>query len=70
MNCYVCDTRGTVRPAVAVCQHCGVAMCREHLDEDLLVPRTQGLVRRGCTHEPIHDAQLRRRAKQSRGVPG
>lgn len=68
MNCYVCEARGVAAPAVAVCQHCGVAMCLEHFDEDLLVPRAQGLVRRGCTHEPIHDAQVRRRARQGGGA--
>ena len=37
MNCYLCETGkhpgGTlyhVRPAIGVCQHCGVGVCREH----------------------------------------
>jgi hypothetical protein len=61
MNCYICDDAGRAMTAVAICNNCGVALCREHLDEDLLVPRNQGLVRRACTHEPMHAAQARRR---------
>lgn len=57
MHCYVCDGNDRTVPAVAICQNCGVALCREHLDEDLLVPRAQGLVRQGCTHTPVHSAQ-------------
>lgn len=65
MNCYVCDAVGRETPAVAICQHCGLALCRDHLDEDLLMTRPQGVVRRGCTHEPLHAAQARRRSRSA-----
>jgi hypothetical protein len=56
MNCYMCDARGTATPAVAVCRHCGVALCRTHFDEDLLLARPSGMTRHGCTHRPLHNA--------------
>jgi hypothetical protein len=53
MNCYVCDDRGEARPAVAICEHCFVALCREHLDADLTSALRSGRVHgRGCTHHP------------------
>ncbi len=38
MNCYVCEkapkpggtTRYGIRPAVGICQHCGIGVCMEH----------------------------------------
>lgn len=36
-NCYVCDTRGQINEAVAICHHCGAALCTKHLDQDLLL---------------------------------
>lgn len=60
MNCYVCDTLGRGTDAVAICNHCGVALCREHLDADLLAPRPQGLSGRRCSHTPIQSALARR----------
>lgn len=72
MHCYVCDANDKTTPAVAVCHNCGVALCREHLDQDLLLPRAHGLVRRGCTHAPVHLAQSARTSSPttttSRGV--
>lgn len=56
MNCYVCDAAATATPAVATCRHCGVAMCRVHFDEELLVAKPHGLARQGCTHQPLHNA--------------
>lgn len=56
MNCYVCDDKGKTTPAVSICQHCGVALCRTHLDEDLLLTRPHGMMRRGCLHQPVHNA--------------
>lgn len=61
MNCYMCDDDC---PAVAVCQGCGVALCRDHLDDDLLAPRVQGVVRRACMHEPLKSAWIRRRRRE------
>jgi hypothetical protein len=57
MNCYVCDTAQQEKAAVAICQHCGVALCREHLGNDLLTPRAHGMTRRGCAHAPLQDAR-------------
>ena len=61
MNCYVCDNRGDGVPAVAICQNCSVALCREHLDQDLLAVRSHGMSRHQCTHRPVHDAGRRQR---------
>lgn len=60
MNCYVCDTSGRATLAVALCQHCGAALCREHLDADLLAPKPHGLGRPGCRHAPALTAERRR----------
>ena len=69
MNCYICDARERETPAVAVCHHCGVALCRHHLDEDLLAPRPEGLVRRECLHDPLHSAKQRRRPRRPVSLP-
>jgi Uncharacterized protein conserved in archaea (DUF2180) len=65
MNCYMCDAGGKATPAVAVCRHCGVALCRTHFDEDLLLSRPSGMTRHACTHSPVHKAAeaARRRAQ-------
>jgi hypothetical protein len=44
MNCFECAKASETTPAVAVCQHCGVGLCFEHL-----VEATHALV--GGTHE-------------------
>lgn len=56
MNCYVCDLQGREVPAVSICGNCNVALCRKCLHFDLLAPRSTGMHRRGCTHQPLHDA--------------
>lgn len=68
MNCYLCDSAGQAAPAVAVCSHCGIALCRTHLDQDLLATRAQGVVRRGCTHQPLHWARARSGPHAAPGV--
>jgi hypothetical protein len=67
MNCYVCDENGRATAAVAICQHCGAALCKEHLDEDLLAHRPHGVVKHiGCGHHLVHEARERRgRATQA-----
>lgn len=60
MNCYVCDTSGRVTQAVALCQDCGAALCRAHLDADLLAPKPRGLNRPRCTHALALTAERRR----------
>lgn len=59
MNCYICDDRDRATAAVAICNHCGIGLCRDHLDEDLLGRRVHGMVRRGCTHLLLHSASSR-----------
>ncbi len=62
MNCYVCDQTGRVTPAVASCHHCAVALCREHLDEDLISQhQPHSLTRRACSHDPVNSAKARAR---------
>jgi Uncharacterized protein conserved in archaea (DUF2180) len=59
MNCYMCDNDDQVSEAVAICRHCGIALCREHVDKALLASRPAGLVRSGCIHNPIGTARRR-----------
>ncbi len=59
MNCYVCDSGGRSAEAVAICRHCGIALCREHIDQALVAKRPAGLVRVGCIHNPIGTARRR-----------
>ena len=61
MNCYVCDNDGHASGAVAVCQHCGAALCRDHLDQELLTRKPSGLApSTGCSHGLRHAARERR----------
>jgi Uncharacterized protein conserved in archaea (DUF2180) len=60
MNCYLCDSAGRATEAVAICRQCGLALCREHLDQGLLAKRPSGLVRAGCGHNPVGSAHWRR----------
>jgi hypothetical protein len=60
MHCYLCDSSGQPTEAVAVCRHCGLALCRDHVDEALLAERPAGLARPGCIHNPIGWARVRR----------
>jgi len=68
MNCYLCDTHGRDVPAVAICQNCGVGLCRDHLDQDLLAARTHGMSRQQCTHSPVHEAKQRLRSAAQRSA--
>ena len=67
MNCYMCDNAGSEVEAVAVCQHCGAALCRGHLDQDLLARRPMGHHRRGCTHALLRAAHRRQDAREFAG---
>jgi len=60
MQCYLCDSTGRVAEAVAICRQCGVALCRNHMDEGLLAPRPAGHVRAGCVHNLVGWAHTRR----------
>jgi hypothetical protein len=59
MNCYMCDGADRATEAVAICRNCGIALCREHIDEALTAERPTGLVRVGCVHNPIGTARRR-----------
>lgn len=56
MHCYVCDDEGQATPAVALCKHCGVALCRAHLDEELANAGPGG-TDLTCSHEPTSKVQ-------------
>jgi hypothetical protein len=59
MNCYVCDSHERATEAVAICPHCGIGLCRDHVDAAVLAKRPVGLVRPGCIHNPIGTARRR-----------
>lgn len=59
MICYMCDAQHRATEAVAICRHCGIALCREHVDAALLAERPAGLVRLGCIHNPLATARRR-----------
>jgi hypothetical protein len=67
MNCYRCDDKGLETPAVATCHNCGIGLCREHLDEDLLAVRHRGLAPRDCSHELEVFARRSRQVNATRG---
>jgi len=48
MNCYVCATSKEERAAVAICPHCSVGVCLEHLRQGQQ-PSAAGM-RFGCRH--------------------
>jgi hypothetical protein len=49
MNCFECATASETTAAVAICQHCGVGLCFEHLVEATHV--LVGGTHEGCRHE-------------------
>jgi len=50
MNCYQCAAEGQQTPAVAICQHCGAAMCMRHLREEQATSGAGG-TQIGCSHD-------------------
>jgi hypothetical protein len=50
MNCYICARERLDSTAVAVCPHCGAALCLLHVSEEAAAPRPGGLYTR-CTHD-------------------
>jgi hypothetical protein len=62
MNCYVCATSREERAAVAVCPHCFVGVCLEHLR--LGQQPSAGGMRFGCRHSLPTPA-----ADPSAGIP-
>ena len=49
MNCFQCAKTNDPTPAVAICQHCGVGLCLDHLAEAR--DRRVGGTVYGCDHE-------------------
>ena len=49
MNCYECAIQGEGVPAVAICPHCNVGMCLEHLQ--LSLDYRVGGTGYGCRHD-------------------
>jgi hypothetical protein len=49
MNCFECAKANDKAPAVAVCQHCGVGLCIDHLIE--AHGFTVGGTHYACPHE-------------------
>ena len=48
MNCFECAKASDVVPAVAICQHCGVGLCLDHLIE--ATNQLVGGTHEGCRH--------------------
>ena len=57
MNCFECAKVHDTVPAVAICQHCGVGLCLDHVVEahDYSV----GATHYGCPHYMPHVMPLR-----------
>ena len=66
MNCYVCATHETNRPAVALCPHCFVALCLAHVAETQR-PGPGGL-QLGCRHGLLTPAALPRANVRGGGI--
>lgn len=60
MNCFECAKVNDAVPAVAVCDHCGVGLCLDHLIE--AHEFTVGGAHYACPHEIPH-------VKPMRGTP-
>ena len=59
MNCYVCQQQGREQTAVAVCTHCGAALCQEHFAERQTY-RVGGMNYLLCNHiRPVAPASAR-----------
>ncbi len=52
MNCFECAKANDTVAAVAICQHCGVGLCLDHLIEVTHV--LVGGTHEGCRHEIPH----------------
>jgi hypothetical protein len=50
MNCYVCAQEHMDSTAVAVCPHCGAALCLVHVSEEASAPRPGGMYMT-CSHD-------------------
>ncbi len=48
MNCYVCILENVTSASVAICAHCGVAMCLKHVKE--AQSYSVGGMKYGCPH--------------------
>ena len=50
MNCYVCSLEGVTSASVAICKHCGVALCLNHLRD--VGTASAGGMQYDCPHNP------------------
>jgi hypothetical protein len=50
MLCHECWMRGEEAPAVALCRHCSVGLCKEHLVEAYRHPAASLIP--SCRHRP------------------
>jgi len=66
MGCYECALRDEAVAAVAVCQHCGVGLCLEHLA--VAEAHRVGGTRFGCPHD-LARASARRRTPAAVAAP-
>lgn len=66
MNCYVCATRERQTSAVAICRHCQVGLCMDHLAEARRF--SAGGMRYACAHvlPPAEGAASRREREFAR----
>ncbi|MCI0881304.1 MAG: DUF2180 family protein [Chloroflexi bacterium] len=49
MDCYSCNLESRQRSAVAICRHCGAALCVDHKSE--ADSYRVGGMRYGCAHQ-------------------
>jgi hypothetical protein len=64
MNCYVCARKRLDAAAVAVCPHCGAALCLLHVGEEAAAPRRGGLYTT-CSHDTwTHPVSVRVRQER------
>ena len=76
MNCYICllETGCESRPALAICQHCGAGMCREHIIESIVPQMSLGsrstLMCSRCYASPVQPAKPTGSWKQARELDG
>jgi hypothetical protein len=50
MNCYICARQQLDSIAVAVCPHCGAALCLRHVRKEAAAPRPGGMFT-ACSHD-------------------
>jgi len=67
MNCYECMVAGKTVTAVAICQHCGVGLCLEHLRKAQAYHAGGTLY--GCPHQPAGTGRPQRGVMTGAAAP-